>query len=202
MSKVEIIKRPIESLSHNLKQSAWIAIFESLATIILGALLIAWPDVVIKVISYIVGVFFIIKGGYQVINYFIVKGQKDYFNNNLLFGVISLLVGIAVLIMGEGIANVFRIVIGIWMIYESLVRINTAIKLHSAGIDNWKYILIIALLMLIIGIFITFYEGAIISLIGWMMIVTGIIGIIGDIIFVQNVNSLTEKLTGAHREKS
>ena len=65
--------------------------------------------------------------------------------STLLSGVISILVGITVLVMGEEIANVFRIVIGIWMIYESLVRINTSIKLHAANIQAWKYILIAAL---------------------------------------------------------
>ena len=195
MSKVEIIKRPIEKISDSLKQSAWMAIFESLATIIIGILLITWPDTVIKAISYIVGFFFVIKGGYQIINYFVVKGQNDFLNNNLLIGVISMLIGVAALIIGEEIASVFRIIIGIWMIYESLVRVNTAIKLHSTGIRVWSYILIIALVMLALGIFVTFNTGAVVQLIGCMMIVTGIIGIIGDAMFIQQVNTVAEKLT-------
>lgn len=199
MSKVEIIKRPVEKINKDLKQSAWMAILESLATAILGVFLIAWPDVVIKVVAYIVGVFFVIKGAYQIINYFLVKGQNDFFNNSLLVGVISVLVGIAALVMGESIASVFRIVIGIWMIYEALVRINTAIKLHAANINVWKYVLILALSMLVVGIFVTFYEGAVVTLVGWMMVVTGIVGIMGDVMFIQYVNALADKLTG--REK-
>ena len=196
MSKVELIKRPVEQIGGNLKQSAWMAVIESLATAIVGILLIAWPDVVIKVIAYIVGAFFVIKGAYQIINYFLVKGQNDFFNNGLLSGVISVLIGITVLILGEEIAHVFRIVIGIWMIYESLVRINTAVKLHAAGIQAWKYIIILALAMLVLGVFITFYSGAVITLIGWIMILVGIIGIVGDVMFIQYVNTIVEKLTG------
>ncbi len=196
MSKVEVIKRPVENISNHFKQAAWMAILESLATAIVGVFLIAWPDTVIKVVAYVVGVFFAIKGAYQIINYFIVKGQNDYFNNGLLMGVISVLVGIAVLVMGEEIASVFRIVVGIWMIYESLVRMNTAIKLHAAKINIWKYVLLLALSMLIIGIFVTFYEGAVVVLIGWMMVLNGIIGIVGDVMFIQYVNDFAEKLTG------
>lgn len=196
MSKVEIIKRPVEKISGNLKQSAWMAVIESLATAILGILLIAWPETVVKVIAYVVGVFFVVKGAYQIINYFIAKGQNDFFNNELLAGVISILVGIAAFVMGEEIANVFRVIIGIWIIYESLVRMNTAIKLHAANIAAWKYILILALMMLVVGVFITFYSGAVVTLIGWMMIITGIVGIIGDIMFIQYVNAIVEKLTG------
>lgn len=196
MAKVEIIKRPVEKVSGNLKQSAWTAVIESLATIVLGILLIIWPDAVIKIIAYIVGIFFVVKGAYQIINYFIMKGQNDFFNNGLLSGIISALVGVASLVMGEEIAGVFRIIIGIWMAYEALVRMNTAIKLHAVGISSWRYILILALIMLVFGIFITFYSGAVVTLIGWVMILVGIIGIVGDIMFIQHVNKVVEFIIG------
>ncbi|MBO7717955.1 DUF308 domain-containing protein [Candidatus Saccharibacteria bacterium] len=194
MAKAEIIKRPVEQLGNNLKQSAWMAVIESLATIILGIILIIWPNIAIKVIAYVVGIFFVIKGAYQIINYFIVKGQNDFFNNGLLVGVISVLVGITALVMGEEIANIFRIVIGIWMVYESLVRMNTAMKLYAAGIASWKYMLVISLMMLVLGVFVTFYSGAVITLVGWMMVLTGLVGIIGDAIFIQHVNMMVAKL--------
>lgn len=193
MSKVEIIKRPIEQVGGDIKKSAWSAIIESLAILVLGILFIAWPDLMVKIISYVVGSFFIIKGAFQVINYFIEKGQQDFFNNNLLTGVISILIGIAALVIGEDIANIFRIIVGIFMIYEALVRINTAVKLHAAGINTWRYILILALIILVLGILVTFND--ITTLIGWTMIAAGIIGIVGDIMFIQQVNTVVDKLT-------
>ena len=204
MSKVEIIKRPIETISDNLKKSAWSAIVESLVTMIIGMLLIAWPDTVIQIFAYIVGVFFVVKGAYQIINYFLAKGQNDFFNNNLLYGVVSTLIGIVVLVMGQELIGIFRVIIketcvaefihnclsilffiGVWMIYESLVRINTAIKLNTAGIIAWRYILILALIMLVLGVFITFNSGAIPQLIGWTMVMTSFIGIVGDSMFIR-----------------
>ena len=199
MAKVEVIKSPVEKVSGNLKQSAWTAAIESLATIALGVLLIVWPDAVIKIIAYIVGIFLVVKGAYQIINYFITKGQSNFFNNGLLSGIISTLVGIVALVMGEEIAGVFRIIIGIWVIYESLIRIDAAIKLHAASVSSWSYILILALIMLIFGIFITFYSGAVVTLIGWTMILVGIIGIIGDIMFIKHVNKVVEFITGSKK---
>lgn len=196
MPKAEIIKRPIEKISSDIKLSAWSAVFESVALIILGILFLVLQDTMVKILAYIVGVFFIVKGGFQIISYFVEKGQNDFFNNNLLSGVVSVLIGVMALVIGEDIANVFRVIIGILIIYESLVRINTATKLASVRIPAWKYILIIALLMMIIGIFITFNSGAIVTLVGWMMILTGIIGIFGDVMFIQYVNTLVEKITG------
>ncbi|MBR2709009.1 DUF308 domain-containing protein [Candidatus Saccharibacteria bacterium] len=196
MSKVEIIKRPIEQVSGSLKKSAWSAVFESLILIILGILFIVLQDAMVRVLAYLVGAFFIVKGGFQIINYFMEKGQNDFLNNGLLSGVVSVLIGIAALLIGENIANVFRVVIGIIIIYESLVRINTASKLASAGINVWKYIIIIALIMLVLGIFVTFNSGAVVVLVGWLMIATGIVGIVGDVMFIQHVNQVVDKLTG------
>ena len=195
MPKAEVIKRPIEKINWDLKKSAWSAVIESLAIMIFGILLVVWPDITIIVIANILGAIFIINGIYQVINYFVVKGQNDFFNNGLLVGVISLIIGIAAIVVGEDIANVFRVIIGIWMVYESLVRVNTAIKLHSVDIKVWGYILAIALVMLVLGLFVIFNTGAIVQLVGWMMIITGIIGIIGDAMFIQQINTVVEKLT-------
>ncbi len=193
MPKVEIIKRPIEQIGGDIKKAAWSSVIESLAILILGILFIAWPDMMVKIISYIVGTFFIVKGAFQIISYFIEKGQNDFFNNGLLMGVISALIGVTALVMGEDIANVFRIVVGIFIIYESLVRINTAIKLSAAGIGIWKYILLLSIVILILGIFVTFNDVT--TVIGWMMIISGIIGIVGDTLFIQQVNNVVEKLT-------
>lgn len=195
MAKTEIIKRPVEQMGNDVKKSAWAAITESLVTMALGILLIIWPDVVIKILAYVIGAFFVVKGGYQIVNYFIIKGQNDFLNNNLLFGVISLLLGITAFVLGEQLAGVFRIVIGIWVIYESLTRINTAIKLAAANIDSWRYILILAIVMLALGVFITFNAGAVTQLIGGIMIAIGFVGIVGDIMFIQHVNQIIDKVT-------
>ena len=194
--KAEIIKRPVDQISGNIKKAAWSAIVESFALMILGILFVIWPDAMIKILAYLVGAFFIIKGGYQVINYYVEKGQNDFLNNGLLSGIVSILIGIAALIIGEDIAHIFRVIIGIIVIYESLVRINTASKLASVGESSWRYIIVLALIMLILGIFITFNTGAIVTLIGWLMVATGLIGIVGDIVFMQHINAVVDKLTG------
>ena len=190
MSKAEIMKRPVEHVGSYIKKHAWSSAIESLVILFFGIFLVVWPDVTILVIANVLGAIFIVNGVYQIINYFAVKGQNDFFNNSLLTGVISLLIGIAAIMIGEDIASVFRVVVGIWMTYEALSRMNTAIKLRSTGFKTWTYILIIALIMLALGIFVTFNNGAIIQLIGWMMIITGAIGIVGDIIFIQHVDSI------------
>ena len=201
MAKAKIIKQPIDQIGGNLKKSAWSAAVESLALLIIGLLFVIWPDTMVKVLSYVIGIFFIVKGTYNIILYYMEKGQQDFFNNNLLSGVVAILIGVVALAIGENIANIFRIIIGVIVIYESLVRINAASKLSSVGVDSWRYVLILALIMLVLGIFITFNTGAVVTLVGWLMILTGIIGLVGDFVFIQHVNTVIDKLSGNNHKK-
>lgn len=193
MPKTEIIKRPVEQVGNDIKKSAWFSVAESLAIIVLGVLFIVWPDFMAKIVSYLVGAFFIIKGAFQIINYFLEKGQNDFYNNELLVGVISVLIGITVLAMGGNIANLFRIVLGIWLVYESLVKINTAIKLSAVNMSIWKYVLLLALGIMALGVFVIVNDVTVV--IGWMMIIAGLIGIVGDVLFIQKVDTLISKIT-------
>ncbi|MBR2803054.1 DUF308 domain-containing protein [Candidatus Saccharibacteria bacterium] len=190
--EVEVIKRPAGQIGDDIKKTAWSAVIESFAILILGILFIVWPDTMMKVVSYVVGSILIIKGILDIISYFMDKRQYDFFDNGLLLGVISILIGAAALFIGEDIANVFRIVVGIFIIYESLVRINTAIKLSSIGIESWKYIMLIGVAVLVLGIVVTFSDVA--SIIGWMMIVAGVVGAIGDILFIQQVDRVAKTI--------
>ncbi|MBR3332332.1 DUF308 domain-containing protein [Candidatus Saccharibacteria bacterium] len=196
MSKVEIIKHPIEQAGKNIKLSAWSAVLESLIVMVFGILCVIWPDTIIQTIAYLVGAFFIIRGGIALIDYFVESSQKASYSNKLLSGVICIILGIIAFVAGQDIAHVFSIVIGIFIIYESLVRLNAAIRLRSANANGWKELVAISIAMMIIGIVVTFATGGAVMLAGWLMIAAGVIGIVGDVVFIQHVNMVVDKLTG------
>ena len=54
--------------------------------------------------------------------------------------------------------------------------------------------MILSLVVLVLGVFVTFSDVA--TVIGWMMILAGIMGIIEDMMFIQHVNLVVDKLTG------
>ena len=187
MSKVEIIKRPIEQAGSNVKKTAWSAMLESLIIIVLGILCVVMPNTIIDIIALVVGVFFIVKGTITVLDYFWNNRQNDGFNAQLMGGIISVLLGVIALVMGQDIARVISIIVGIVIIYESLLRMNKAIKLHSAGLNTWQSVAAISIIMFVIGIFVTFGSGGAVPLMGWMMILAGAVSIVGDVIFIKYV---------------
>lgn len=181
-----------EQVRKAVKSAGIMSLIESLLLGILGVIVVLNPDATMAVISYIVGGFLIVFGVYKIINYFAVKGMYDFSNNQLLSGVVAFLIGLIVIMLGSEINDFFRIVIGIWLIYAALVRMNTSIKLHVAGVKMWGYVLLVAALIMLIGIFVLFYSGAIITLVGWTMIGAAVLGLVDDIIFLSKLDELLE----------
>lgn len=176
------------------KRAAWSATLESIITIVFGVLLVAWPNTIVKIIAYLVGGFLLLKGGFTIASFIFSKEQKKGFNGELILAILTFLVGIVIFVVGEEISHIFRVLVGIWIIYEGLIRLNNAMKLRSAGVVNWSAVMAIAVIMLMFGVFITFFDGAMVFLIGWFLIVTGLIGLFSDVMFMQNTNTLIEKL--------
>ena len=189
--KAEIIKRPIERMGSNVKQTAWTSALESFVTLVLGILFIIWPDMMIQLVAYIIGTVFIIKGCFDILAYFIDK--RNVYSNLLFSGVVAALVGIVALVAGPNIANVFRIIVGVFLIYEALSKLNSAIKLYYAKINLWRFVAALALVVLVLGIFVTFNDTA--AVIGWAMVIAGCVGIVGDVMFIQQVDRVIEVLT-------
>lgn len=190
--KAEIIKRPIERMSSNIKKTAWTQAAESCITLLLGILFIIWPDFMMQAVAYIIGALLIIKGCFDILTYFMDK--RNIYSNFLLSGVVSALIGVAALVAGPNIANVFRIIIGIFLIYEALSKLNSALKLYYAKIELWKLVVILALIILVFGIFVLFNDTA--AVIGWALVISGLISIISDIMFIGQVDKVTAAING------
>lgn len=180
----------MENIEKIFKKTGWASILTSVVFAILGLILAFYPGTTLKVISCILGIIFIVIGIFKLVNYFLAKGKYDFYNYDLIFGLIAVVIGIVTIIFKDTIESIFRIIIGIWIIYSSLIRMSASFKLKTMKIDAWMYSLILALLMLACGIFITFKSGSIVIAIGVVMIVYSIIDIIEDVIFMKNVKDI------------
>lgn len=174
------------------KSTSWMAIFESLIVGALGIMLLINPDGMFKIIFYVVGIFLIIKGVYKIINYFAVHGKYDFYNNDLLYGIIALVFGILAVVLWEQLGKLIGIAVGAWMIYGALVRMNTAIKMHTAGIKEWFYVLLLSMIMLALGIYMVISASAVPMVIGWIMIAAAGIGIVDDVLFIRHLDAVTK----------
>lgn len=91
------------------------------------------PEGTVKFISGVLGAVFILVGIYKIINYFVTKGENDFFNYNLIYGLTAIVIGIVAMAYMNIIWSVSRIIIGVWIVYTSFVRINSAIQIKKIG---------------------------------------------------------------------
>lgn len=171
-----------------IKGTSWLGIFESLVIGVFGVLLLVDPNAVTEAIFYIVGIFLMIKGVYKIVNYFAVHGRYDFYNNDLLYGVIALVFGLIAVIFWEQLRKIISVAVGVWMIYGALVRMNTAIKMHSANIGAWLYVLLLAMVMLALGLYLIISTTAAETIIGWVMLAAAVVGIVDDVIFLRKLD--------------
>lgn len=182
----------VQPIVKRAKTAGWVAILESVLIGVLGGLLVWRPEGVMKVIFYVVGICLMVKGVYRIVNYFAVHGKYDFYNNDLLYGIIALVFGVLSVVLWEQFSNVIGIVVGAWMIYGALVRMNSAIKLHASGVKDWFYVMLLSLVMLALGIYMVISVGAVLAVVGWVMIAAAIVGIIDDFVFMKNIDAITE----------
>lgn len=192
--KVEIIKRSTSGWKNfdttKVKKSAWTSFIGSIATVVFGVLLITLSSSIVRAIAYIVGGYFIISGAYRVITYLMAKEQNNLLNNNLIWGIVALLLGVVIFCLGDEIAGVFRFIVGIWIVYEGIIRLSNAIKMNAANVQSWRWMLLVSIFMLLFGAFIAFNEGAFIELIGWFLVIVGLAGVFSDVLYMQNLEAM------------
>lgn len=174
------------------KKMGWTSIITSLAFTVLGIIIVYNPNTTFQIISYVLGAILIAYGILKIIEYFKVKGSYDLYNYELVYGIIACLLGIVVIVCSGMIEALLRILIGIWIVYSGAMRLGLAMKLQKLDADNkiWVPVLLIALAMLICGLYIIAVPGTVMMTIGIIMVIYGIMDIIEEVIFMKSVKDI------------
>lgn len=180
----------MKNLKSILKKTGRVSMLESIIFAILGIILICRPEGTLKFITYILGTIFIIIGVHKTVNYFTSKGKNDFFNYDLTYGLMAIVIGIITITYMNIIGSIFRIIIGIWILYTSLVRLNLALQIKKLGNTAWIYSLIIAIFIFICGLYTIINTGVIIVTIGIIMLIYAALDIIENVIFMKNVDRI------------
>lgn len=184
----------MEYLQKIFKKTGWNSLIMSVIFAILGIVLIKEPEGTVKVVSYILGTMFILIGVYKIINYLTNKAEYSLYNYDIAYGVIAIILGIITIAYSNQIGALFRILIGLWIIYISIIRMNLSLKFRIIKSNVWIYSFIIAITMFICGMYTIFNSNTIIVTIGILILVYSILDIIENIIFLINVKKYYNSL--------
>ncbi len=173
-----------------LKKTGWSSLISSIVFAILGIILIVNPTGMVKFVSYVLGTMFILIGIGKSVKYFNSDKKYDLYNYELAHGIIAIILGIVIIKYTIQIGNIFRIIVGIWITYSSVMRFNFSMKLKTITSKLWIGSLIISILMLLCGVYIIFNSNVILMSIGTLVLVYAIFDIFESVVFLINVNKL------------
>lgn len=169
-----------------LKKSGWADLLIALLFVLFGIMLIVNPEVITAMISIILGGICIIIGILKFFSY-ISRGKTEKYLLAISIAIIT--TGIIIMFCGDVIFSVFRILIAIWIIYSGIMNLQTSIIWKEYKSRLWLLTLIMSIMMLLVGIYILVNQGAMMQILGGIIIAYGIFDIIENIIFIKKVDN-------------
>ena len=163
-----------------LKSSIW----SSIALAILGVLLFLYSELTIVSISYLIGGVLIGIGVISLLKF--ISGNKEKKNEmDIVYGIITIVLGIIVITNPKAIASIIPFILGIIMVISSSTKILYSFDLKKSNSNLWISTLIVAILTLVCGVLLIFnpFAGAefITKIIGGILLIYAILDIISTV---------------------
>lgn len=141
----------IRSIKVNLLSSA-------ILCVILGIVLVAYPDTSMTLVCRAVGVIVLITGLGLVFGY-LKSGKEHWYGKiELVFGTILVIVGGFLILRPLGLISIIPIIFGILFIYHGLANMRQAMELRQYKDKGWWLPVLIAATTVLLGIFIINYP--------------------------------------------
>ena len=141
-----------------LSRSKWVYILASVVFIAIGVMLIIDPSATGNLLSFIFGGALIAYGAFRVISYFAKnKGEKNV-TVDVIIGAVFILGGLTVIIMHDAILSFIAFVIGVFLVIDGLLKLQTAINAKRAAIPSWWLVLVVSLICIALGCGLVFYR--------------------------------------------
>lgn len=142
-------------------------LFSSLLYIIIGVLLIIFRSQTLGWAMTVAGVFFI------------VSGVLDLIKQNWAGGAVSLIIGIAILVLGWAAAQIVLLVLGVLIAIKGVVALIEVFKQANKNALQ----IVFPILTVVVGIMLAFGNGldVIIVITGVLLAIDGVLGLIGSV---------------------
>ncbi len=137
---------------NELKKLQWDVIITSVICIMLGAVLIFFPTAVNEMIAYVIAAGMFVISIIEFYNYFKKDIKAQFYRNDLVTGVVALVVGIILLAKRELIIQIIPIFLGALIIISGVKKLQNGLDLIRLKLKGWKPVLILAGINIIFGV--------------------------------------------------
>ena len=157
----------------------------SLLYIGLGIFLLLGPGMALNIVCYALGGVVLACAAVQLVRYFTAERRLFQSQLTLIFGLVCLGLGVFLLIRSDIVVRILPVVFGLFVLFDSLGRVQNALELRRCGYSNWKVFLALALLSVVLGVVMILNPFATMELlvmaIGVILVVEGAINLLGGL---------------------
>lgn len=130
------------------------SILTSIILIILALFLIFKPGFSINLVMISLGCVLAFYGITQTVSYFSKSREIEFFNFQLVIGILCLLAGLVFIFNPTFINSILPLVIGVWIVIKSITSLQLALNIRNAETTNWQLMLILSIVTFLLGIII------------------------------------------------
>ena len=105
-----------------INKSIKLSILSSFLFLIIGLIMFAFPEQTLNWITLVIEILLIVYGAITVGTYIKADKQYDMFSYNFIFGVMSIVFAIFLMINPTFLVSIFPVVIGLWMTVGGIVK--------------------------------------------------------------------------------
>ena len=139
----------MKSFLNNIRKNS---IFALAGFVVLGILLVIFPDKVANIAGYIAGALGIGFGVTKIIGYFSKSPEKKVTVFGLTIGILFALAGIYIITRPHIVSNFIVSVFGVIIMVDGISKMKNALNLKKSGMKNYLAIFITAVVELVLGI--------------------------------------------------
>lgn len=127
-------------------------VISAVLCIVLGIVLVIWPDMSMQIACAAIGVVLLLGGIVRLVQYFVVRDGSMYAQMNLIMGIVLTVVGVWIVLKPDKVLAIIPIIIGIVIVLHGLNNLQQAITLCKEKYDKWWVALILGLLTVGFGV--------------------------------------------------
>ena len=134
------------------KQYKWQNIITAIIYILFGIVLAVFPTTAVNILGYMLGGVMIFAGAVKILLYVKENSQDNYYSNDLMIGIIVVVIGLFIVFKIKTILSVIPFLFGFVVLANGSMKLQNVLNLKKAGYKNWMTMLIVSLLGIVLGI--------------------------------------------------
>lgn len=159
------------------------SIITSILFFILGICLFINPGEMVKFITYIIGIIFVVYGSIKLYNYYKLKDSIS--NIQLTLGITTIVLGLIIMFCNGIIEFAIRLVMGGFILANGINKLIVALNSKDTN-DKWIPLLIIAVILIIGGLYMVLKSNIVLSTVGLVLIIYSSVDILSYIMYPKN----------------